>query len=137
MLFFYVLLFSNTKLLAEARSLFLAAVGIGIIGYNKENRIEENFDDQKISSVSSLELDVSLEEFQDILNSKNSLEKAQGCCEGIKKSIQNGKGELYFNASDFLNTMVIKRTIQGNNFNYVSSNFHETQVFRIGYNYKF
>lgn len=56
---------------------------------------------------------------------------------GLKKSIQKGKGELYFNASDILNTMVIRQTIQGNNFNYVSSNYYETQVFRIGYNYKF
>jgi len=56
---------------------------------------------------------------------------------GLKKSIQKGKGELFFNASDLLNTMVIRQTIQGNNFNYVSSNYYETQVFRVGYNYKF
>lgn len=56
---------------------------------------------------------------------------------GLKKSIQKGKGELFFNATDLLNTMVIKKTIQGNNFNYVSANYYETQVFRIGYNYKF
>ena len=56
---------------------------------------------------------------------------------GLKKSIQKGKGELFFNASDLLNTMVIRKTIQGNNFNYVSSNYYETQVFRVGYNYKF
>jgi outer membrane receptor protein involved in Fe transport len=54
---------------------------------------------------------------------------------GIKKSIQNGKGELFFNASDLLNTMIIKRTIQGNNFSYTSANYHETQVFRVGYSY--
>ncbi|CAG5082859.1 TonB-dependent receptor family protein [Parvicella tangerina] len=56
---------------------------------------------------------------------------------GVKKSIQKGKGQLFFNASDLLNTMVIKKTITGNNFTYVSSNYYETQVFRIGYNYKF
>lgn len=56
---------------------------------------------------------------------------------GLKKSIQKGKGELFFNATDLLNTMVIKKTIQGNNFNYISANYYETQVFRVGYNYKF
>lgn len=56
---------------------------------------------------------------------------------GIKKGIQKGKGSLFFNASDLLNTMVIKQTIIGNNFTYVTSNFYETQVFRVGYNYKF
>jgi hypothetical protein len=56
---------------------------------------------------------------------------------GVKKSIQKGKGEVYFNASDLLNTMIIKQTIDGNNFTYVSSNYYETQVFRVGYSYKF
>lgn len=56
---------------------------------------------------------------------------------GLKKSIQKGKGEIFFNASDLLNTMVIKKTIDGNNFSYTSSNYYETQVFRIGYSYKF
>jgi hypothetical protein len=51
--------------------------------------------------------------------------------------IQKRKGELYLNGTDILNTMVIKQTIDGNNFSYVSSNYYETQVFRIGYNYKF
>lgn len=32
---------------------------------------------------------------------------------GIKKSIQKGKGEVFMNATDLLNTMVIKREIQG------------------------
>lgn len=56
---------------------------------------------------------------------------------GLKKSIQKGKGEIFFNASDLLNTMVIKKTIDGNNFSYTNSNYYETQVFRIGYSYKF
>lgn len=56
---------------------------------------------------------------------------------GFKKKLQKGKGELFFNASDLLNTMVIKQTIQGNNFSYVSSNYYETQVVRVGYTYKF
>jgi len=56
---------------------------------------------------------------------------------GVKKSIQNGKGQLFFNASDLLNTMVIRKTIQGSNFSYISSDYYETQVFRVGYSYKF
>ncbi len=56
---------------------------------------------------------------------------------GIKKSIQNGKGELFVNATDILNTMITKIEVTGNNFSYTSNNYYETQVFRLGYNYKF
>jgi outer membrane receptor protein involved in Fe transport len=56
---------------------------------------------------------------------------------GIKKPIQKGKGELFINATDLLNTMVIKKEIQGNGFNYTSSDYYETQVIRFGYSYKF
>jgi outer membrane receptor protein involved in Fe transport len=56
---------------------------------------------------------------------------------GIKKSIQNGKGELFLNATDLLNTMVIRRNITGIGFRYLSDDYYETQVFRIGYSYKF
>ncbi|MBO0322429.1 TonB-dependent receptor [Muricauda sp. CAU 1633] len=56
---------------------------------------------------------------------------------GIKKMIQNGKGELFLNATDLFNTMVIKKEIDGSNFSYTSSDYYETQVIRIGYNYKF
>lgn len=56
---------------------------------------------------------------------------------GIKKSIQNGKGELFFNATDLLNTMVIKKQIQGSGFYYTSDDYYETQVIRVGYSYKF
>jgi outer membrane receptor protein involved in Fe transport len=56
---------------------------------------------------------------------------------GIKKAIQKGKGELFFNTSDLLNTMVIKTTVDGNNFSYTSANYYETQVLRLGYSYKF
>lgn len=56
---------------------------------------------------------------------------------GIKKAIQNGKGELFLNARDLLNTMVIRKEINGNNFSYTSSDYFETQVFRFGYSYKF
>ena len=56
---------------------------------------------------------------------------------GLKKAIQNGKAELLFNATDLLNTMTIKREIQGEGFGYTSDDYYETQVVRIGYGYKF
>ncbi len=56
---------------------------------------------------------------------------------GLKKSIQKGKGELFLNANDLLNTMVIKKEIQGNGFSYTSDDYYETQVIRLGYSYKF
>jgi outer membrane receptor protein involved in Fe transport len=56
---------------------------------------------------------------------------------GLKKAIQNGKGELFFNATDLLNTMIIKREIQGEGFRYTSDDYYETQVVRLGYSYKF
>lgn len=56
---------------------------------------------------------------------------------GLKKSIQKGKGELFFNATDLLNTMIIKKEINGQEFNYTSNDFYEIQVIRIGYSYKF
>ena len=56
---------------------------------------------------------------------------------GLKKAIQKGKGELFLNATDLLNTMVIKREIQGEGFRYTSDDYYETQVIRLGYNYKF
>ena len=56
---------------------------------------------------------------------------------GIKKSVQNGKGELFINATDLLNTMRIKKEISGANFNYESTDYYETQVIRLGYLYKF
>lgn len=56
---------------------------------------------------------------------------------GLKKSIQNKKGELFLNATDVLNTLVISKRIQGNGFYYTSDDFAETQVFRLGYSYRF
>lgn len=56
---------------------------------------------------------------------------------GIKKAIQKGKGEVFLNATDILNTMVIKKEIKGAGFKLISSDYYETQVIRIGYNYKF
>lgn len=56
---------------------------------------------------------------------------------GLKKAFKNNKDELFLNASDILNTMIIKREIVGNNFSYNSIDYYETQVIRIGYTRKF
>lgn len=56
---------------------------------------------------------------------------------GIKKSIQKGKGEVFLNATDLLNTMQITKVIQGTTFTLYSTDYYETQVVRIGYSYKF
>jgi len=56
---------------------------------------------------------------------------------GIKKKIQNGKGEIVLNATDIANTLQFKKEIKGDGFRYISNDYYETQVFRIGYSYKF
>lgn len=56
---------------------------------------------------------------------------------GVKKAIQKGKGELFLNATDLLNTMVIRKSVQGSGFAYTSNDYYETQVIRLGYSYKF
>lgn len=56
---------------------------------------------------------------------------------GAKKTIQKGRGELFINATDIANTLRLKREIHGNGFRYISNDYYETQVVRIGYNYKF
>ncbi|ASZ12124.1 TonB-dependent receptor [Chitinophaga pendula] len=56
---------------------------------------------------------------------------------GVKKAIQKGKGEVFVNATDLFNTMIIKRAIQGTGFRYTSDDYYETQVIRLGYSYKF
>jgi outer membrane receptor protein involved in Fe transport len=56
---------------------------------------------------------------------------------GIKKSIQKGKGELFLNATDLFNTLVIAKQVTGTNFSYTSKDYYETQVIRFGYSYKF
>ena len=56
---------------------------------------------------------------------------------GMKKSIQQGRGEIVANATDLLNTMQLRRTIRGTDFSLVSTDYLETQVIRVGYNWKF
>ena len=56
---------------------------------------------------------------------------------GTKKTIRNGRAEIVVNATDVLNTMRIRRTIRGTDFRFVSTDFLETQVIRVGYSWKF
>lgn len=56
---------------------------------------------------------------------------------GLSKKIQKGKGELFVNATDLANTMIIKETLRGNGFDYLGYDYYETQVVRLGYSYKF
>ena len=56
---------------------------------------------------------------------------------GLIKKIQKGKGELFLNASDILNTLVMRYEIEGTTFNLISYDYYETQVVRVGYQYRF
>jgi hypothetical protein len=44
---------------------------------------------------------------------------------------------LFMNATDVLNTMITRKEIRGQGFDYTSNDYYETQVVRIGYSYKF
>lgn len=56
---------------------------------------------------------------------------------GLKKSISQGKGEIVVNATDLLNAMQLRRTTRGTDFSFVSTDYLETQVVRVGYSWKF
>jgi outer membrane receptor protein involved in Fe transport len=56
---------------------------------------------------------------------------------GIRKEIQKGKGELFMNASDLFNTLVMKTELDGTGFSIHSKDYYETQVVRVGYQYRF
>lgn len=56
---------------------------------------------------------------------------------GVKKGIQKGRGELFGNFTDLANTLQLKKEIKGDGFRYVSNDYYETQVLRVGYSYKF
>lgn len=56
---------------------------------------------------------------------------------GLKKQIQKGKAELFLNGTDLFNTLRPRKEINGNGFKLISTDYFETQVFRLGYNYKF
>jgi outer membrane receptor protein involved in Fe transport len=56
---------------------------------------------------------------------------------GVKKTLGSGRHELFINATDLLNTMVIRKTVNGQGFRYTSNDYYETQVARLGYTRKF
>jgi hypothetical protein len=56
---------------------------------------------------------------------------------GAKRSVQRGRGEIVANATDLLSTNQARRTIRGTDFTLVSTDYLETQVVRVGYNWKF
>ena len=56
---------------------------------------------------------------------------------GLRKSVMRGRGEFVANATDLLNTMQIRRTINGTDFRMESTDYLETQVVRVGYTWKF
>lgn len=56
---------------------------------------------------------------------------------GLKKTLQGGRGEVFLNATDLFNTLVINKEVQGDGFRYTSKDYYETQVIRFGYSYKF
>lgn len=56
---------------------------------------------------------------------------------GLTREIQKGKGELFINATDILNTLVVRQQLQGSNFSIESDDYYETQVIRVGYQYRF
>jgi len=56
---------------------------------------------------------------------------------GVRKAVQNGRGEVAVNATDVLNTMQLRRTIRGATFRLVSTDYLETQVVRVGYSWKY
>jgi hypothetical protein len=51
--------------------------------------------------------------------------------------VQRGRGEIVVNGTDLLNTNQARRTIRGTGFTYTSTDYLETQVIRVGYNWKF
>jgi outer membrane receptor protein involved in Fe transport len=56
---------------------------------------------------------------------------------GLKTRVQKGKAEVFGNATDILNTMRLEKRIQGAGFRYVSIDYYETQVVKVGYVLKF
>jgi outer membrane receptor protein involved in Fe transport len=51
--------------------------------------------------------------------------------------IQGGDGEVFVNASDLFNSLVMEQEIDGIGFKIRSKDYYETQVIRLGYQYRF
>ena len=56
---------------------------------------------------------------------------------GFKKSIWDKRGELTFSATDLFNRFSLRQRLTGNGFTAVYENYYETQIVRVGFNYKF
>jgi outer membrane receptor protein involved in Fe transport len=56
---------------------------------------------------------------------------------GIKKNLLDKKAELTFSASDIFNRFGIRQRLIGEGFTTTYENFYETQIFRLGFKYKF
>ena len=56
---------------------------------------------------------------------------------GIKKNLWNKKAELTFSASDMFNKFGIRQKVKGEGFSATYENYFETQIFRVGFKYKF
>ncbi len=56
---------------------------------------------------------------------------------GMNWKVQGGQGELFLNASDLFSTLVTEQELEGTGFVLRSKDYYETQVVRIGYQYRF
>ncbi len=56
---------------------------------------------------------------------------------GVTKKIQEGRGEIFLNATDIFNTLVVRYRLEGTDFLLNTDDYFETQVFRLGYSYRF
>jgi len=56
---------------------------------------------------------------------------------GLSRSLWGGKGEAFLNATDVFNTMINKYELEGSGFSINSTDYYETQVIRIGIQYRF
>lgn len=56
---------------------------------------------------------------------------------GLKRKIWNNNAEIWFAATDILNTFQVEREINGETFDLTAFNYYETQVITLGMKYKF
>ena len=56
---------------------------------------------------------------------------------GFKKSIWDKRGELSLSSTDLFNRFGLRQRLTGNGFTAVYENYYETQIVRVGFNYKF
>lgn len=56
---------------------------------------------------------------------------------GLTREIQKGKGELFVNATDIFNTLTMRTELEGTGFQIRAKDYYETQVIRLGYQYRF